>query len=77
MVHQQLRAFVPDRPTLNADEVLSRTANSAGAAIRRAERQSNLHWKLVHLSRNLAWQGEAVVVDWDERRAMIIVPSWH
>ena len=77
VVHQQLRAFVLDRPTLNADEVLQRTAglDSAGAAIRRAERQSNLHWKLVHLSRNLAWQGEAVVVGLDERRAMIIVPE--
>ena len=77
IVHQQLRAFVLDRATLSADEVLARTAalDSAGAMIRRAERQSNLHWKLVHLNRNPAWQGEAVVVALEDRRSMVIVPE--
>ena len=77
VVHQQLRAFVLDRAPLSADEVLERTASlgSAGATIRKAERLSNLHWKLVHLSRNPGWQGEAVVVALEERKAVVIIPE--
>jgi len=77
VVHQQLRAFALGKTPLSADEVLQRTAalDSAGAAIRRAERLSNLHWKLVHLSRNPDWQGEAVVVGLEERKSVVIVPE--
>jgi len=77
VVHQQLRAYVMGRTPLTVDEVLERTAalGSAGATIRRAERLSNLHWKLVHLSRNPGWQGEAVVVALEERKAAVIVPE--
>ena len=77
VVHQQLRAFVMGRAPLSADEILERTAalDAAGATIRRAERQSNLHWKMVHLQRNPGWQGEAVVVALDERKAMVIIPE--
>lgn len=75
VVHQQLRAFVMGRAPLSADEVLERTAalDAAGATVRRAERQSNLHWKMVHLSRNPGWKGEAVVVAMDERKATVIL----
>ncbi len=77
VVHQQLRAHVLGRGSLNADEVLERTAalGAAGAIVRRAERLSNLHWKLVHLNRRGAWQGEAVVVALEERKAVVIVPE--
>ncbi|MGB5649713.1 MAG: RNB domain-containing ribonuclease, partial [Sedimenticolaceae bacterium] len=77
VVHQQLRAFVLDRAPLSADEVLERTASlgSAGATIRKAERLSNLHWKLVHLNRNPGWRGEAVVVALEERKAVVIIPE--
>lgn len=77
VVHQQLRAFLLGRPVLDADAMLARTAQleSAGAVIRRAERLSNLHWKLVYLSRRPQWRGEGVIVSLDERRATIIVPE--
>ncbi len=77
VVHQQLRAHVLGRPTLPADQVLERTAvlDAAGAVIRRAERLSNLHWKLVHLSRNPGWHGDAVVVALEERKSVVIVPE--
>ena len=77
VVHQQLRAHVLDHATLDADAILERTAalGAAGAIIRRAERQSNLHWKLVHLSRNPDWQGDAVVVALEERKAAVILPE--
>jgi len=77
LVHQQLRSFVMGRSPLSADEVLSRSSaiDAAGATIRRAERQSNLHWKMVHLGRNPGWRGEAVVVALEERKAVVIVPE--
>jgi exoribonuclease-2 len=65
------------RAPLSADEVLERTAalDAAGAIVRRAERQSNLHWKMVHLSRNPGWKGEAVVVALEERKVVVIIPE--
>jgi exoribonuclease-2 len=77
VVHQQLRSVVTGREPLSADEVLARTAglDAAGALIRKAERLSNLHWKLVYLARNPAWQGEAVVVALEERKSVLIVPE--
>lgn len=78
VVHQQLRSAVTGREPLSADEVLTRTAglDAAGALIRKAERLSNLHWKLVHLSRHPDWQGEAVVVALEERKVVVIVPEF-
>jgi exoribonuclease-2 len=77
VVHQQLRAFATGRPLLSADQILERTAalDAASATIRRAERFSNLHWKMVYLSRNPGWQGEAVVVALEERKAVVVVPE--
>ena len=75
VVHQQLRAFVTGREPQSADQVLSRTAalDSAGALVRKAERLSNLHWKLVYLESHPSWQGDAVVVALEERKAVVIV----
>jgi exoribonuclease-2 len=77
VVHQQLRAVAGGRLAASAEEILQRTAGleTAGAVIRKAERRSNLHWKLVYLSRNPGWQGEAVVVALEERKAVVILPS--
>lgn len=77
VVHQQLRAFVLGQPVLDADKVLARTASleAAGALIRRAERLSNLHWKLVYLSRQPDWRGEGVVVSLEERKAVVMIPE--
>ena len=77
IVHQQLRAFVLDKAPLSSEQVLERSAllDAASATIRRAERLSNLHWKLVHLNRNPGWQGEAVAVAVEERKTALIVPE--
>ncbi len=77
LVHQQLRACVTGRPLMTADQIAERTAalDASAATIRRAERLSNLHWKLVYLRRNPTWQGEAVVVDLEERKAVVMVPG--
>jgi exoribonuclease-2 len=77
LVHQQLRAAATGGLPASADEILERTTGleSAGALIRKAERLSNLHWKLVHLARQDRWEGDAVVVALEERKAVVIIPE--
>lgn len=77
VVHQQLRAAAAGQETASAEAVMQRIAGieSAGAIIRKTERLSNLHWKLVFLSQNPGWRGEAVVVALEERKAVVIVPE--
>ncbi|MBK1648543.1 exoribonuclease II [Rhabdochromatium marinum] len=77
LVHQQLRAHLRGEPPLTADEVSVRAsqAEQAGVAVRKAERQSNLHWKLAWLRANPGWRGRAVVVAREERRAVALIPE--
>ena len=77
LVHQQLRAHLRGAPLLSAQQVSERAgeADQGGAVVRRAERQSNQHWKLVHLARHPDWRGEAVVVEIGERKSVVIVPE--
>lgn len=76
VVHQQLRAAVTGGRPAAAEEILERTTglDAATAVIRKAERQSNLHWKLVYLDAKPDWEGEAVVVSLEERKAVVIIP---
>ncbi|RMG33638.1 MAG: RNB domain-containing ribonuclease [Gammaproteobacteria bacterium] len=77
LAHQQLRAFVSGNEPLPRERLAEHMAgiDVASARIRRAERQSNLHWKLVHLQRHPEWQGDAVVVALEERKAVLIIPE--
>jgi exoribonuclease-2 len=77
LVHQQLRAHLRGGEPLSAEQVSRRVgeADQGAMTVRRAERQSNLHWKLVHLARHPRWQGEGVVVELQERKAVLLVPE--
>ena len=77
VVHQQLRAWLAGRPYLEASELSRRVAvaETAGAGVRRAERLSNQHWKLVYLRQNDNWQGEGVVVEADDGRCLMLIPE--
>ncbi len=77
IVHQQLRTFLGGGDPLSAEQVLERVAvlDSVAATIRRAERLSNLHWKLVYLTRHPNWQGDAVVVAREERKTVVTIPE--
>lgn len=77
VAHQQLRAYALGRPVLPISEISERIgANDAvGGSIRRAERLSNTHWKMLFLQRNPKWKGEAVVVDLKDNRATVIIPE--
>ena len=78
VVHQQLRAHLDGREPLSLQQISERIAvvEPLNGAIRRAERLSNTHWKLIHLKRNPAWQGEAVVVEVDNNKATLLIPEF-
>lgn len=77
VTHQQLRAKLRGEEPLSREQVGERLAVSelAGNQVRKTERLSNQHWKLVYLSENSDWQGDAVVVALEERRAAVIIPE--
>jgi len=77
LVHQQLRAFVTGKPIMDRETLAERIAgiDMLGGRVRRTERQSNLHWKLVHLSRHPDWEGEAIVMALEERKAVLAIPE--
>jgi len=77
LVHQQLRAWLVGNRLLDTRQVTERTveAETAAAVVRRAERFSNQHWKLVYLRANSQWRGEGVVVDKGEHKAVVLIPE--
>lgn len=77
LVHQQVRARLAGRETLTSRDIAARAgvADTAAVAIRRAERLSNQHWKLVYLKDNPKWRGEGVVVDKEDNKAVLLIPE--
>lgn len=77
LVHQQIRASLVGSEPLDAQRVAERTAEAetAAMAVRRAERLSNQHWKLVYLRARPHWKGEAVVVEKGEHKTVVIIPE--
>ncbi|EXJ14488.1 RNB domain-containing ribonuclease [Imhoffiella purpurea] len=76
LVHQQIRATLAGRDPLDAAQVLERVAeaDAASVVVRRGERLSNQHWKLVYLRDNPGWKGEGVVVGIEDRKAVLLIP---
>jgi exoribonuclease-2 len=60
VVHQQVRMGLMGGPALDAQQVSARVgeADAAAVAVRRAERLSNHHWKLVYLRHHPEWSGD-------------------
>ena len=77
VTHQQLRAFIHKQPILEHDALVERIGISgeSSMAMRKAERFSTQHWKMVYLKRNKDWQGEAIVVMLNERNTSVIMPT--
>lgn len=77
IAHQQLRAFIAGEKPLDEDELLMRiaAADTSARECTMAERESNLHWVLVHLSRNPDWRGKAVVVERNGAMTTLLVPE--
>jgi len=77
VTHQQLRAYLRGDSVLDEQAITARigAANAVTGSVRRAERQSNLHWKLVHLMRHPEWEGRGVVVDKRGNRNIVLIPE--
>jgi exoribonuclease-2 len=77
VVHQQLRAHARGETPLDSDRISTRIAeaNTVSGTVRRSERLSNQHWKRIFLQRQEKWQGDAVIVALDERKAVVIIPE--
>lgn len=78
LVHQQLRAHLGGRPLLDAAVLAQRIdlSETGSLGIRRAERLSNHHWKLVYLQSQSQWKGQGVVVDQGEnQKATVLIPE--
>ncbi|MGL4982767.1 MAG: RNB domain-containing ribonuclease [Treponemataceae bacterium] len=77
VAHQQLRAFLDKKPLLSKDEVLERLSigDMAASAGIKSERKSIFHWTLVYLLKNPLWQGDAVVVEVQQNKTILLIPS--
>ena len=77
VVHQQLRAFLGGQTLLSVAEISERIASSdpISGKIRKAERLSNLHWKLLYLKRQPKWKGRGLVVERQDQRVTILIPE--
>ena len=75
LVHQQLRAHLRGETPLVEAEVAERiaVAETAGASVRRAERLSNQHWKIVFLRDHPEWRGVGTVVEKDGPKATLFI----
>ncbi|MCQ2612040.1 MAG: RNB domain-containing ribonuclease [Treponemataceae bacterium] len=77
IAHQQLHAFLDERPLLDKDTMLERMSagDAAAGATIKAARESDLHWTLVYLLENPDWTGEAVVVEQKGKMVHVLIPS--
>jgi len=77
LTHQQLRAYLRGEPLLDETTVMERTATAREAvrAVRRTERLSISHWRMVYLLQHPDWRGEGIVVDKRGTRTVVIIPE--
>lgn len=77
LLHQQLRAHLRGEELLSESRVAERVslAEIGSLAIRRAERLSNTHWKLVWLRRQQGWRGKGVVVEQMAKKFVVLIPE--
>jgi exoribonuclease-2 len=77
VAHQQLRAHLRGEEILDVQAITERIGAAAAVAggVRWAERRSNEHWTLVYLQQNPGWEGEGIVVDRRDHRAVVVIPE--
>ena len=76
LVHQQLRAFIAGKPTLEDDQILEKITYADEQAYLRSnvEKESNLHWKLVKMQFDIQKTYSGIVVDKFNDRVVIFIP---
>ncbi len=77
VLHQQLRAGLRGELTLPSSAIAERITAIArpGGLLRKGERLSNTHWKLLYLRRNPDWRGRGIVVEREEQRMTLLIPE--
>jgi exoribonuclease-2 len=77
VVHQQLRLHLQGRDLMTEKQIGERIAVSemASKRVRRGERLSNNHWKMVYLQQHPDWSGRGTVVETVDQRATVIIPE--
>ena len=75
--HQQIRAHLSGERGISGADLVTRIGAIEAVIdpLRKAERESNLHWKLAWLQRHPDWQGEAVVLAQRGRKAVCLLPE--
>jgi exoribonuclease-2 len=77
VVHQQLRLHLRGAELLTEQQIGERiaVAEMGSKRVRRGERLSNSHWKMVFLQQNKEWTGPGTVVEMVDNRATVMVPE--
>ncbi len=77
VAHQQLRHWITGTPLLDNEAIIERVgaAEAVIGSVRRAERLSNLHWKLIWLQQRPDWRGEGIVVEINGERITLLIPE--
>ncbi len=77
VAHQQLRAFLRGGRLMDQEEMLHRigASESVTGSVSQAESLARRHWTLVYLQQNPDWEGEAVLIEKNERRGRVIIPD--
>ncbi len=77
IAHEQLRAFLDGRKMIDKDDMLMRISEGDAGyqASQKAQRKSDLHWKLVYLLQNSDNIYEAVCVDNGGKMPQFFVPQ--
>ncbi len=77
VAHQQLRAHLTGGTPLDQEALLERVAafDAVVGGLRRSERLSNQHWKLVWLLQHPDWEGTGIVVELGERKSRVFIPE--
>ncbi|MCB1868743.1 MAG: RNB domain-containing ribonuclease [Gammaproteobacteria bacterium] len=77
VVHQQLRAVLGGQQPMSAAAISERICASDMilGKLKRAERLSNLHWKMLYLKRRPKWKGRGLVVEKQDQRVTVLIPE--
>jgi exoribonuclease-2 len=77
VVHQQLRAYLANKPLLTPEQILERVGavEAILPSTRPAEQYSERHWLMVYLLRRPDWRGRGVLVDKRSHNSTVIIPE--
>ncbi len=77
VVHQQLRAYLANKPLLTPEQILERVGavEAVLPSTRPAEQYSERHWILVYLLQHPDWRGRGVLVDKRSHNSTVIIPE--